>query len=233
MSGCVIFVGSSLKLEEARTVWDGAVYRPPVKRGDIPELLDEKPWPAIVGIIDGLFEQVASVGHREIRMLLDRNITVVGGASIGALRSCEMKPFGMHSIGTVARWYQSELIRSDEEVAVAIDPRGYESVSVALVTVRYALTAALDEGLIEAEKAGEIIKTARQIHYKERTWDRLLQGSLDHLKAFLVHPDRDIKRLDALDVVRYCRRLYSVISDQDDRSKVGTGDLSPGRQKGL
>ena len=76
----------SIPVPEARKVLD-ADYRPPIKRGDLPCLNDQVRY---VGIIDGIFMNECSVGHREIIALLKRGVTVVGGGSMGALRASEL-----------------------------------------------------------------------------------------------------------------------------------------------
>ena len=80
----IIIFGPSLSHKEASEILD-ADYRPPIQRGDITAALNENP--DIIGIIDGVFHQQPAVSHREILDALKRGITVVGGASMGALRS--------------------------------------------------------------------------------------------------------------------------------------------------
>ncbi len=80
----VVYTGTSISHGEARKIRD-ADYRPPVTRHDIRRLI--KSPPEIIGIIDGVFFDSAAVAHREIIEALKMGITVVGGASMGALRA--------------------------------------------------------------------------------------------------------------------------------------------------
>src|SRR5258708_5321121 len=94
----VVFVGPTLPLETARLELD-AIYRPPVAQGDV--------WraarlnPRAIGIIDGYFEGVPTVWHKEILWAMAQGIHVVGAASMGALRAAELKDFGMEGVGPI------------------------------------------------------------------------------------------------------------------------------------
>lgn len=61
----VIFTGLSLSFEDAQEILD-AEYLPPIKRGDIDSLLDNRKDIEIIGIIDGVFHQSPAVSHKEI-----------------------------------------------------------------------------------------------------------------------------------------------------------------------
>ena len=55
--------------------------------------------PRAIGIIDGVFLDVASVWHREILWALSQGVHVFGAASMGALRAAELDGFGMRGVG--------------------------------------------------------------------------------------------------------------------------------------
>ena len=57
--------------------------------------------PAVIGIIDGYFEIVPTVWHKEILWAMAQGIHVFGAASIGALRAAELDAFGMRGIGRI------------------------------------------------------------------------------------------------------------------------------------
>ncbi|MGZ7136369.1 MAG: TfuA-like protein, partial [Methanobacterium sp.] len=94
----IVFLGPSLSHKEASKILY-ADYRLPIKRGDITAVVNENP--DIIGIIDGVFHQQPAVSHREILDALKKGITVVGGASMGALRASELDDFGMIGVGYV------------------------------------------------------------------------------------------------------------------------------------
>ena len=87
MTTCV-FLGPSLALEEARACLD-ATYLPPARRGDLRAAAEAHGATRLV-LLDGYFEQVPSVWHKEILWALDRRLEVWGAASMGALRAAEL-----------------------------------------------------------------------------------------------------------------------------------------------
>ena len=87
----LIFVGPSLPLSEAQRELD-AIFLPPVSQGDIYRATLERP--IAIGIIDGFFENVPAVWHKEILYALQQRIHVFGSASMGALRAAELEAFG-------------------------------------------------------------------------------------------------------------------------------------------
>jgi len=96
----------------------GIEWRPPVRQGDV--YLAALSSPAIIGIIDGYFEIVPTVWHKEILWAMDRGIHVYGGASIGALRAAELADFGMTGIGQIYEQYRAGQLTDDDEVAVCM-----------------------------------------------------------------------------------------------------------------
>jgi hypothetical protein len=173
----VVFLGPSLPVSEAEEILPAppAEYRPPVKRGDLEAVLAEKP--EIVCIIDGLFFQDCSVGHREVLKLLNSGIEVYGASSMGALRACELEDFGMTGIGRVFEMYRDGVVESDDEVALACDPFTGEAVSDALVDIRINLERAVYEGVITPDESNIILKTASDLYYPERTYRRIMKAA--------------------------------------------------------
>ena len=131
----IIYTGLSLSFDDARKMLD-AEYLPPVKRGDIYDLLEKRDDVEIIGIIDGLFHQSPAVAHKEILEALKRGITVVGGSSMGALRACELYPFGMIGVGKIFEDYKNGVIESDDDVAVSLNPENYEQMSESWINIK-------------------------------------------------------------------------------------------------
>jgi hypothetical protein len=69
VSGIVVFIGPTLPLNEARQVLPGAQFLGPAKRGDIARAVLEH-RPTVVVLIDGLFNTVPAVVHKEILLLV-------------------------------------------------------------------------------------------------------------------------------------------------------------------
>lgn len=206
----IIFTSPSLSHAEASEILR-ADYKPPVRRGDVTDALSDSP--DIIGIIDGVFHQSPAVGHREIIEALQSGVTVVGGASMGALRASELSELGMIGVGRVFRAYLSGEIESDDDVAVAFDPETLEPLSDSLVSMDYNFRRALRKGLISREDYKRLITTAKNLFYPLRNYRRVLndsemeEGKKDALSEFIKGEGVDIKREDALEVIGYIRKL--------------------------
>lgn len=206
----IIFLGPSLSADEASKILD-ADYRSPIKRGDVTTALNDNP--DIIGIIDGVFHQEPAVSHREILDALKKGVTVVGGASMGALRASELDEFGMIGIGHVYNQYKSGAIESDDDVAVAINPITMAKLSDSLVSMEYNFKKALDKGIISKEEFNDLIETAKSIFYPKRTYINLLStvqlppAKIEVIEKFLMEEGMDIKRQDAIDVLKYIKNL--------------------------
>ena len=182
MTVCV-FLGPSLPLDDARTILP-ATYLPPVKRGDVLAAVQQHD-PTTIAIVDGYFEAVPSVWHKELLWALDRGVSVYGAASMGALRAAELSQFGMVGIGRIFEAYVSgrfapfdEPFEDDDEVAVVHGPAeiGYAA-SDAMVDVRATLAAAMEAGLIDGHAMHAIAARAKAIFYKRRTWKGVLEAA--------------------------------------------------------
>jgi hypothetical protein len=164
-----VFLGPSLPRDRASEILD-ATYLPPIQQGDLIRLLDRAP--RRVGIIDGYFETVPAVWHKEILLAMTRGVHVFGAASMGAIRAAELHSFGMVGIGRIFEWYRDGVITADDEVAVRHAPAelGYLPLTHALVDIRAACSAAVHEGVIGREVAEKIVAAARALPFWERTY---------------------------------------------------------------
>jgi hypothetical protein len=113
----------------------GLHSRGPAAQGDIGRAVLQ--GASAIGLIDGRFEDMASVWHKEILFALSRGVTVLGAASMGALRAAECAAFGMIGIGSIFERYRSGELDDDAAVAQVHAPRelGYAPLSEALVNV--------------------------------------------------------------------------------------------------
>ena len=104
--------------------------------------------PLAIGLIDGYFERVPAVWHKEILWALSQGIHVFGSASMGALRAAELAPFGMIGVGAIFEAYRDGILEDDDEVAVAHGPAdtGYRAGSDAMVNIRATLARAVQHG---------------------------------------------------------------------------------------
>lgn len=203
MPEVVVFLGPSLRREDAERILS-ADYRPPAARGDIPQAVAD--GARVIGLIDGVFFQECSVGHREILAALRQGVKVVGASSMGALRASELDGLGMEGVGEVYRRYRSGEIVADDEVALVYDPESGLSLSEPLVNVRYAVEMAEAEGIISHESGCAIIAAAEKMYYPDRTYARICaqageaagHGPVGDFFAFVRSRRPDIKREDTL-----------------------------------
>ena len=206
----VIFTGPTLSAHEARRVLD-ATYLPPVAQGDLLHAARQRP--DVIGIIDGGFEWMPAVYHKEILWAMNEGIHVFGSASMGALRAAELAPFGMEGVGAIFAAYRDGTLEDDDEVAVihASAEHAYRPLSVALVNIRATLANAERDGVLRPLTRAALERLAKQRFYPERSYQRLLhdgsksglpRAELDAFKNWLPKGQIDQKRADAQDMLR-------------------------------
>jgi len=205
-----VFLGPSLPLDEARHLLD-ADYRPPVAQGDV--LRSCREGARSIAIVDGFFENVPSVWHKEILFALSSGIAVYGAASMGALRAAELYPFGMMGVGCVFEAYRDGRLEDDDEVAVTHGPAelGYPLLSEAMVNIRRTLAEATVAGVVDPQIAFTLLTIAKELPYSQRTYARILRqaaiGGLDdrvcnRFRRWLPNGRIDQKREDATTLLR-------------------------------
>jgi hypothetical protein len=208
-----VFTGPSLHPDEARGELD-AVYLPPVSQGDVYRVGRNEPW--AIGIIDGYFDRVPAVWHKEILWALAQGIRVYGSASMGALRAAELAAFGMEGIGDIFAQYRDGVIEDDDEVAVAHGPaeNGYVAMSEAMVNMRATLAVATADRVITRSTERALVELAKTWFYPERSYPPLLRdaadrglpaGELAALENWLPAGRVDQKRADARAMLRSMR----------------------------
>ena len=211
----IIYTGLSLPFDEAREILDShddieVIYKRPIKRGDLGQALKENP--DIIGIIDGVFHQNSSVGHKEILSVLNNGITVIGSSSMGALRASEMDSLGMIGIGYVYEQYATGKVVSDDDVAVMLDSETLEALSEPLINMDYVFTNAVKENIITQDQKDELINIAKSTFYPKRNYAQTLNSSNldDETKTHLINFIResiDIKKEDAKKLIEYIANM--------------------------
>lgn len=226
MTSCVVFLGPSLPHEEARGIVGGDCdLRPPVKRGDLPDLPDSV---RLVAIIDGVFQSESAVGHREILDKLKKGVEVVGGGSMGALRASELDTMGMLGLGKIYESYASNKIDGDDEVALIFNPEDLEALSEPLVNTRHNLEKAESRKIISARQAEDLLADMKALYFPKRTKEKLVElakqaldpSSLSKFEKFVHEDYADIKRQDAVKILRYVRKRIE--ESQKINKKTGT-----------
>lgn len=200
----VIFVGPSLPDAEAFAD-DTMVIRPPACQGDVVRALED--GATAIGLIDGQFEFVAPVWHKELLFALSRSVPVFGAASMGALRAVECQAFGMVGVGRIFGDYVSGRREEDADVALLHGPAelGYPALSVPLVNVDATIETAIGQAIIGKEEALRLSQAARRVFFKDRTWRRVAEAAdmdMRQVRALVAEAWTDQKRQDAIGLMR-------------------------------
>jgi hypothetical protein len=217
MSDVYVFVGPTLAEKDARAELD-AVYLPPATVGDVYRLWRRRP--RVIGIVDGYFDHVQTVWHKEIMWIMEQGVHVFGGAGMGALRAAELDAFGMRGVGWVYQAFREGTLDRDDEVAVkhAAAEEGYRALSEAMVNIRRTIQAAERQEIISAATRGILTVTGTALFYHDRTWPDLLQAGeargadaaeLDALRRWLPAGRIDQQADDAVAMLREIRSFLA------------------------
>jgi hypothetical protein len=220
----IIFLGPSLVLEKAKAILD-ADYKPPAKKGDLLALLGLSDSKRVIGLIDGLFLQDYPPTPIEVYSILVRkNLTIVGGASLGALRAVELEKFGMIGIGKVFELFKNGIIDADDEVAVTFDQTNHKVQSEAMIDIRFNLFIAQRKRIIDADTKRALAKVAKDTYFPFRNYESIIDESIkrfqifeEQLEAFrnYIRKNKDsLKERDAIRTIRYIKCIYR--SDLDN-----------------
>jgi hypothetical protein len=191
-------------------------WLPPAQHGDVYRAMALL-QPRAIGLVDGYFESVPSIWHKEILWAMRRGVHVFGAGSMGALRAAELASFGMRGYGVIFEayrdgvldGYEAEPFEDDDEVAVVHGPAdsGYIAASEAMVNIRCTLVSAGRAGVVGSSTRAQLAGIAKALHFPERSYERLLQDAramglpedeLEALRAWLPAGRVNQKRSDAL-----------------------------------
>lgn len=214
----VVFTGPTVSASEGRTIlasaprsWATAVrdvtYLPPVTQGDVYAAARERPW--AIAIVDGYFERVPAVWHKEILWAMSQGVRVYGASSMGALRAAELHTLGMRGVGEIFELFARGDLEDDDEVTLVhgSEDDGYVSVSEPMVNLRFTFAAAEREGIIGRAARFDLTEIAKAMFYPDRRYEAVVDRGrerglsleeLDRLSAWLPSGRVDQKRLDAL-----------------------------------
>lgn len=211
-----VFLGPTLPAAEARAALPEVEVRPPATRGDVLRAVTE--GATLLGIVDGYFDQVESVTHKEILWAMSQGAHVLGAASMGALRAAELASFGMVGVGEIFDRFRRGDLTDDDEVAVTHAPAedGYRKTSEAMVDIRATLDAALDANILSRDSHAHLTRAAKSLFYPDRVYPTILAraaesgaspADLASFRAFLPAGRVDQKRRDALTLLDHLRAL--------------------------
>lgn len=202
MQNVVVFLGPSLPHEEGRKILRDAEFLPPAKRGDVTTAAVS--GVSTIVLIDGVFFQSESVGHREILSALRSGVKVFGSSSMGALRASEMDTLGMVGVGEVYRWYKEGFVTADDEVGLVYDPETGVALSEPMVNIRASFAAAVSAKLLTKDEETQLLAACKNIYYPDRTYRKVIRNAeisdetKDYLTEWLKEHSVDQKKLDAV-----------------------------------
>ncbi|MFE7961329.1 TfuA-like protein [Streptomyces sp. NPDC057413] len=211
-----VFVGPSCPEPLVKQHHPGFTVHGPVRHGDLfPQRYSHGD---VVVIVDGIYHHRLALRHKEILDALARGITVVGAASIGALRAAELDQYGMIGVGQVYRWYRDGVFDGDDAVSVAHGETGsLAGLNVPLVNLHTAVLAAQAAGILTQQDGRGLTERMEREYYPLRTQERILAVARDrgerafaewYAARFTADPACfDQKRADALEALALAERL--------------------------
>lgn len=212
-----VFTGPTLSPEAVRAEID-CTCLPPVAQGDVYRVTLKRPQ--AIAIIDGYFDRVPAVWHKEILWAMTQGIHVFGSASMGALRAAELAPFGMRGVGQIFANYQSGVLEDDDEVALVHGSAetNYAALSEPMVNIRFTLEKAEAEGVLTSATRITLEQIAKSLFYSERLYPLILRlatewglpaNELTAFSQWLPIGRVDQKREDAIAMLREMRSYLS------------------------
>lgn len=218
----IVFFGPSIAESEVTSL-AAVTHAPPIKRGDLAAAEDFD----VFVILDGEFGQNMSVSPKEILTVLEMGKTVIGAASMGALRASELDRSGMIGVGWVYDYFRRCAVRRDADVALVYSAFDFKPITVPMVDLEYWMEQASAAGLIRNRERAAVLKVARNVFFAERTLERLMDtlkraiggGTLDSLLAFSGGIIPSVKAVDAAEAVR----LSASLTQRRERGQMVTG----------
>jgi hypothetical protein len=174
-----------------------------------------------IGVIDGAVEEGERLPLHELReALATPGVTVLGSASMGAVRAVQLEAEGMQGLGRVFRLFRRGRLTDSSEVYVLHAPAAlhYRPLTLPLVNIRYTLRTMRLAGRLSAAEERAIVSYMRDVPWFDR--DRHSLSAAIHAtcgslrREFITHAFdslyRDVKQEDALCVIS---RLSSAPQD--------------------
>lgn len=201
----VVFAGPSLYGADYDA--GDVVVRGPAQMGDIEQAMAD--GATAIGLIDGHYQQVGAVWHKEILHALASGVAVFGAASMGALRAAECEPFGMIPVGSIARRYCSGELIDDADVALTNGPAelGFPPLTEPMVDVEATADRLQSLGFAAPAEAAAIVATARKVFFADRTVEAIFaRSTVELLDRYTAHRVAQ-KTLDALELINLLKDL--------------------------
>ncbi len=161
-----VFAGPSLA---GQSLPPGIEAFPPATRGALTAALTS--GYTRVGLVDGAVEEGQRLPLRELRDALAMpGVTVLGGASMGAVRAAQLESSGMQGHGHVFRLFRRGSLTDRGEVYVLHAPAAlrYRCLTLPLVNIRYTLRAMRMAGHLPGTDEQALLKYMRDVPWFDR-----------------------------------------------------------------
>ncbi len=205
-----VFAGPTIESSAVTAELPDVVVLPPAAQGDVYRVVQNRP--RAIAVIDGYFERIPAIWHKEILWALSQGVPVYGASSMGALRAAELAAFGMVGVGWIYDQFAAGALTDDDEVAIihASAEDDYRAGSEAMVNIRRTLAAAERDDVISAQDAAVLVGATKDRFYPERCWPQVVQDARRYcsadtaarLRSWLPAGRIDQKRLDAVSLLR-------------------------------
>jgi hypothetical protein len=217
----VLFLGPTLRPERALAIIPAEI-RPPAACGDVYRATLEEPRAIL--LVDGAFEDVPAVFHKEILWALKQGIHVFGAASMGALRAAELHRFGMVGIGEVFEAYRDNRLQRDDAVALLHGPAelGWPQLTRSLVDIQATLAAAERKDVIKPDDTRALAQSAETLFWRDRTYPALVKQALaegwsgersDAFLAWVEHNEVFQKERDCLALLEHVSANWQALEE--------------------
>jgi hypothetical protein len=196
----IVFTGPSLSPEMAKKILPHAWIHAPAKCGDILKVI--RLSPQRIAIIDGYFEQTASLWHKEILFALSLGIEVYGASSMGALRAIELEPYGMKGIGKIFELLKKNQSTDDDEVCLA-HTEDFSHQTPPMCNIRATLDQAVFHHQLNETEKNSYLERIKALPYYERSFSEL--SGETRLINFCIQNYVDQKKEDAIALLNYLK----------------------------
>ena len=199
----------------------------PIARGEL--LADITGRCNVVIIIDGKFNQSLAVSPSEILDALRAGIRVYGSSSMGAMRACELEPYGMIGHGAIFELIKLQPAFHDDLLGQVFPAGRPEHAQHAFIDLYFNCETLRRQGKLSAEDCRTVTKLYAGLHYSERNPFALLQicsSVFAKRKGVLQQIERAANRMgsqkkrDALGLLARVKRDLAAIERGNERLQV-------------
>jgi hypothetical protein len=129
---------------------------------------------------------------------------------MGALRAAETWRLGTIGVGQIFTMFRDGILDADDEVALVYERDTYRKLSEPLVNLRAALEMAAAAGVIGAQEQNDLLLKMKSLYFPERSHYALQSISPRLRDYFKTAPLPDVKRDDALELLRTIRKIRAL-----------------------